>query len=205
MAFFSPSEAGFEPKRKFRFLVEFGSFSGGTSIMATKCGKPGYELSAVTEHRVLNHIFKFPGVVKWNDIDVSFIDSMQPNMATKFWNSLQNSGFSPPKTASDLVHGITKVGSHFALGSVVIMQLNGGGATPGSAMGVGDQLPVTPDPTSISERWTLKNAFIKSVKFGDLDYSSDDLVNIDIGIAYDYAILESFTIGQENVLDLGAE
>ena len=137
MAFFSPSDNGFEPKRKFRFLVEFGSFHGGTSIMATKCGKPGYELSAVTEHRVLNHIFKFPGVVKWNDIDVSFIDSMQPNMATKFWNSLQNAGFAPPKTANSLVTGITKVGAFHALGSVVIMQLNGGGVGP--LTGLGDQ------------------------------------------------------------------
>ena len=88
MAFFSPAQNGFEPKRKFRFIVDFSSFSGGTSIMATKCTKPSYELTAVTEHRVLNHTFKFPGIVKWNDIDVSFIDSMQPNMATKFWNSL---------------------------------------------------------------------------------------------------------------------
>ena len=45
----------FEPKRKFRFLIDFTSFGGGLQIMATKCSKPTYELTGVTEHRVLNH------------------------------------------------------------------------------------------------------------------------------------------------------
>jgi hypothetical protein len=194
MAFFSPAQNGFEPKRKFRFLVDFSHFSGETSIMATKCSKPSYELTAVTEHRVLNHTFKFPGIVKWNDIDVSFIDSMEPNMATKFWNSLGNSGFVEPKTANALVTGITKIGGYLALGVVTIKQLNGGGVFPPE--GIGDQEPnLTADETRYSDMWTLHNAFIKSVKFGDLDYSSDDLVNIDVGIAYDYAVYSGYANG----------
>ena len=187
MAFFSPAQNGFEPKRKFRFLVDFSSFNG-ENIMAMKCTKPGYELSGVTEHRVLNHTFKFPGIVKWNDIDVSFLDAHEPNMATKFWNSLRNSGFVEPKSANDLVTGVTKVSSYYALGEVTIKQLNGGGLMV--PIGVGDGAPQVADPTKWSEQWTLKNAFIKSVKWGDLDYNSDDLVQIDMTITYDYALYD---------------
>jgi len=35
--------------------------------------------------------------------------------------------------------------------------------------------------------WTLVNSFIKSINYGDLDYSSDDLVSIEIVVGYDYA------------------
>ena len=38
--------------------------------------------------------------------------------------------------------------------------------------------------------WTLVNSFITSVNYGDLDYSSDNLVSIEIVVAYDYATTE---------------
>ena len=47
------------------------------------------------------------------------------------------------------------------------------------------------DVTNIVGEWTLKNAFLKSVKFGDsLDYSSENLVEVAVSITYDYAVYE---------------
>jgi len=40
------------------------------------------------------------------------------------------------------------------------------------------------------EMWTLKGAFITSANFGDLDWSASELVNIEVTLAYDYALLE---------------
>ena len=40
------------------------------------------------------------------------------------------------------------------------------------------------------EQWTLKGAFINSANFGDLDWSSNDPVSIELTLSYDYAILE---------------
>lgn len=40
------------------------------------------------------------------------------------------------------------------------------------------------------EQWTLKGAFINNAVFSDLDWSSNDPVQIDITLSYDYAILE---------------
>jgi hypothetical protein len=40
------------------------------------------------------------------------------------------------------------------------------------------------------EQWTLKGAFLTTVNFGDLSFDSNEVASIELGIAYDYAILE---------------
>ena len=40
------------------------------------------------------------------------------------------------------------------------------------------------------ERWTLRNCWIKSINFGQLDYSSDELINIEVTIAYDFCAIQ---------------
>lgn len=40
------------------------------------------------------------------------------------------------------------------------------------------------------EQWTLKGALIVSADFGTLDFASNDVSEIALGLAYDYAILE---------------
>jgi hypothetical protein len=41
----------------------------------------------------------------------------------------------------------------------------------------------------IVEEWICKGAYCKSANFGDMDWSSDQPVNISLGIRMDYAIL----------------
>ena len=40
------------------------------------------------------------------------------------------------------------------------------------------------------EEWTLKGAWIKEATFGDLDWSTNDVVGISLTLKYDYAILQ---------------
>ncbi len=40
------------------------------------------------------------------------------------------------------------------------------------------------------EQWTLKGAFIQQANFGELDFSSNEVVTIELTLSYDYAILE---------------
>lgn len=49
----------------------------------------------------------------------------------------------------------------------------------------------------IIESWTLNNAQITSVNFDSLDYSSDDILNIQIGLKYDWATLND-TVSEGN-------
>ena len=173
------SQANFQPKRKFRFIVSFPGLGEGLNYMATTADKPGFE-QAEKSHNVLNHVFKFPGIVKWNDVKVSFVDSFSPDVGFSFYQALQNMGYVEPKTKGALTTGITKLGAHTSLGLVKIQQLDGGAV---DAVG-------TPQNARIQEQWTLNNAFLKSVAFGDLSYESEDLVTINSVIVYDWATYE---------------
>jgi hypothetical protein len=156
--------------------------------MVKTTNKPKFELSATTEHRVLNHTFKFPGIVKWTDIDMTLIDAIDPNVGSKFYNALRNMGYVNPDNLDNLHSGITKVSAQATLGTIRIIQLDAGsvatsGFTDTNAPGV-----ATPSAVRQYEEWILKNAYLKSVKWGDLDYSTEDIVTVDVGIVYDYAV-----------------
>jgi hypothetical protein len=46
------------------------------------------------------------------------------------------------------------------------------------------------DPTGVVvEKWLLQQCFITSLNFGELDYSRDDLANIDVSLRMDRCIL----------------
>ena len=102
-----------------------------------------------------------------------------------------NAGYVAPVSEGALVTGITKVQTTSTIGEVSIKQLDGGGiilpagADPGDVRGAIDS-------TNILEEWTLKNAFLTKVAFGDtLDYSSEELINVSVTITYDYATYQS--------------
>ena len=44
-------------------------------------------------------------------------------------------------------------------------------------------------PPEKVEEWELINPFIKAINYGDLDYASDDLLEITLTVAYDSATL----------------
>ena len=46
------------------------------------------------------------------------------------------------------------------------------------------------DPTGVTvQKWILKNTMCTVANFGELDYNTDDLANIQITLRFDYAIL----------------
>lgn len=44
-------------------------------------------------------------------------------------------------------------------------------------------------PGGVASQWTLKGAWVKKADFGKLDYTSDNLIEIDLTIRYDTAVL----------------
>jgi hypothetical protein len=186
MPFFSDTgPGGFQPKRAFRFLVTFSELSDLT-FMVKNAKKPSYSMETKS-HNVLNHVFKYPGVVKWDDLDVTFIDAVDPNVGSKFYSALLNSGYVAPTSEAALLTGVTKVGTTSTIGEVRIKQLDGGGVILPAGSDPGEVIGAV-DATNIIEEWTLKNAFINKVTFGDaLDYSSEEIVNVSVTLSFDYA------------------
>jgi hypothetical protein len=180
------SQRSFEPKRKFRFTVHFsgmGAGGGDLVYMAKSATKPSYTIEG-TSHKFLNHEFKFPNIVSWQDVNVSFIDAVDPNVGSRFYDALLNTGYMLPSTLDKFKGGVTKLHAAQSIGQVTIRQLDGGDVTGLASDGVG---AVQLNPNVVDE-WVLINAWITSLKFGEgLDYTSTDLVTVDLTLKYDFA------------------
>jgi|APSaa5957512535_1039671.scaffolds.fasta_scaffold00111_43 hypothetical protein len=170
------SSAKTEPKRKFRWLLTIASEVGNIPAWTIKkVTKPTFTVSEV-KHSYINHSFYYPGRVEYNEVEFTLVDPVNPDAALNILKIIDMSGYKLPDTPGKAAQTITKASAVAALGGLVLEQISGGSGA--------DQ----PDPVSI-ETWALKNAWIKEVSFGDLDYESDDIVEITVKVRYDWAEL----------------
>ena len=160
-----------DPKRKFRFTVYFTGMSPNVLWYAKTVTKPSFQIAA-SEHKYLNHTFYYPGSVTWQDITVTLVDPVEPDMAATLSDIVEASGYKPPTDSTNESMGtMSKAKAAGALGAVVIAQLDSNGK------------PI--------ETWTLQNAFITEVKYGDLEYGGDDLTEMSLTLKYDWAKCET--------------
>lgn len=179
MAFWSTplTEGQGDPKRKYRFTVQFEnlSFAGSDIIwFAKSVTKPAMTISE-TEHTFLDKKYYYPGRVEWNTITLTLVDPADPDKeqdAVKQMNSLIEAAGYKIAANPEVLETMSKAKSVSALGAIVINQINDAGTT--------------------IESWTLNNAFIKDMKFGDLDYTGDELIELSLELRYDWATCEVF-------------
>ncbi|MCX8009088.1 MAG: phage tail protein [Patescibacteria group bacterium] len=161
--FWSSPEA-MDPKRKHRFVL----LTNFIPIYTVKSvSRPKLSIDEV-RHTYLGHEFKFPGLAKWDKISLTLVDVINPDGAATLMDAIKYAGYHPLKDANDFAT-LSKRGAQRALGIVQIMVLGADGK------------PV--------EVWTLRNAWISSVSFSQLDYNSGDLQDITVDITYDWAEL----------------
>lgn len=237
------------PVRSYDFRVKWGRMGEHTVKSVTK---PSVEVS-VGEYQVGNHWFKYPGVHKWNDVTLTFVDDKEttrnliqmfidqswvnpagtysygkdPNFRTTLdallGTEVKSNLFTPgdPAGSEDGMRKSNNIGPPIpggdgpgmgrGIGMVKIIQhavvSERGVVKPVKATGVvadindavndwfGTAAEPPPQPIQISEiieleTWTLKNPFIKSINFGTLDYSSDELITMEVVLSYDYCEIE---------------
>ncbi len=159
-----------DPKRQFRFKVEITGINadtgGGLVWYAKTINKPSFEISK-GEHTYLNHKFYYPGGVTWNPITMTMVDPRDPDIAATLSDIVTLAGYTPPSTPNDL-GSMSKSRSAGAIGTVFISQLDGDG--------------------NEIEKWTLWNAFITKVDYGQLQYEGGEgLVEVTMDLSYDWA------------------
>tara|TARA_S200002703_G_C3776958_1_gene239231 strand:+ start:155 stop:694 length:540 start_codon:yes stop_codon:yes gene_type:complete len=163
------TSANVDPKRKYRFLVELAGTGGESLWFAKTVDKP--EITIGTgEVDFMQHKFYYPGRVEWNEIGLTLVDPVSPDATGILLDILQASGYTGPMEAKTTLQSISKGAEANVLGNVVIKQVSADG--------------------TIQEKWTLNNAIITKVGWGDLDYSSEDLSEISISFRYDWASCE---------------
>ena len=169
---------GRDPKRGFRFRVEFGV--SGPLWYAKKADKPTVTFTEST-HNYLNHTYYWPARTEWNEVTVTFVDPVQPDLAGDLVQSLVNAGYQIPAGVTD--------NAQFASVSKAKASLDFGGGTDAESDDI-RIIQIDEDGESL-ETWTLKHAWIKEVTFGDLDYGSEDLTEVTVKFRYDWATFES--------------
>lgn len=194
MAFWN--EASLEPKRKFKFLIDFGASSTQLpSFIAKKCDKPSFEISQ-TSHDFFGHKFHYPGRVTWKEVTATVIDPAGSSTA----EAGDNNASTLQAAANDVADGLYKV----LLASGYQSPTNAGSAITGNqsatlrtlAKGKAtrqfNQIKIIQTDASGRplETWILNNAWIKTVNFGGLDYATDDINEISLTFVYDWADLQ---------------
>jgi hypothetical protein len=163
------------PKRSFRFKITIGAFGDtaigsdiGTNVVfwAKSADKPSFSLSETT-HNYLNHTFKFPGRVTWNDVTITMVDpGGERGVAFTLTKILNESGYVVPSNSNQF-QTISKTKAVRGLGDVLCQQLD--------------------DEGNVLESWTLNNSFISDVNFGNLDYGNEELTEYSMTVKYDWA------------------
>tara|TARA_R100000664_G_scaffold22318_1_gene31744 strand:+ start:8457 stop:9020 length:564 start_codon:yes stop_codon:yes gene_type:complete len=161
-----------DPKRSFRWLVTFGTKHNKLhDWYAKSANKPSFTVGE-TPHRFVNHTFFYPGRVEWQTIDIVLVDPARENDSSlALMQSLQESGYYNPTDPLSATSTITKRNAVKALGGQIFLKQLG------------------QDRNDIVETWTLINPWIKDIKFGDLNYESEDMVEITLTVRYDFATL----------------
>jgi hypothetical protein len=167
------------PKRNFRFKVKFMNFDKLTGydsaelFYAKTADKPSFTLGEST-HAFLNHTFKFPGRVTWNDVTITMVDpgpegesTSTTGVAFALAKLLSQSGYVLPNSSADPYITISKTKAVNGIGDVIVSQLDHDG--------------------NEVEKWTLYNAFLSEVNYGSLSYEDDNLTEYKITLKYDWA------------------
>jgi len=173
MAFWS--ESGVEPKRTFRWLLTLPRI--GEQWICKSVQRPSWETSMIP-HKFINHEFKYPGRITWNPINIVLVDPVEPiDTTASMLAILRASGYNFPTGEAEARSTITKAQAVDAMGMVQIATLGTGADAEGS------------DGAAIVDSWTLVNPFATSVTLGDLNYDSEDMLEISFTLAYDYAYM----------------
>nr|DAO84999.1 MAG TPA: Baseplate wedge protein [Caudoviricetes sp.] len=149
----------FEPLRKNRWVLRFPSDIGISEWMLQSASRPSIEQKN-TEIEFLNTSTFVVGRYNWSDINVTFRDVIAPSTSQALMEWI--------RLCSESVTG-----------------------RQGYAAGYKRDLELEMlDPTCVAvQKWVLKNCWISTSNFGELQYSDDSLATITATIVMDYAIL----------------
>ena len=188
MAFWN--EATSAPKRNYRWLLTIDGFGTDSVVWWAKTvNTPSFDVSEV-EHNYFDNKFYFPGRVSGSEVEATLVDPVSPDAVDLTLDILKKSGYNIANSKSDPKETISKNKAVTSGVQAVKIELFDAGEP-------------NANPTPL-ETWQLKNVFIKAAKFGDLDYSNDELRTISLTLRYDWATCEIqggnsyFTNGQSS-------
>lgn len=192
----------FQPKQKNRFVVKFGR--GGTLLSVKSVTKPSVSIAS-KEYRLMNHYYNYPGIPKWEAINIKFVDGkiwgnsaasadpaqqggyMESTTSSQLWEMLLATGYVNQNNVSSPMSGLAKVVSPEKAATIDVSF--GASTTESDSSNSMRIMQLNPAGKAI-ETWTIYNPIITKISWGDLDYGDDSLVEYSLDITYDWAELD---------------
>ena len=113
------SSTELEPKRQFKFLFIIPGLDGQGTVetyLIKSVNKPAVTIGTNTNVSYIQHTFKYPGRLSWNDIDVTLLDTIRvDDTSSRLANIIKQSGYIIPDTDRNAQFSFTKQGATNAL------------------------------------------------------------------------------------------
>ena len=183
------TENNFEPKRAFRFKLNLGFGSEEQSIpyfYLKSATKPVLDISS-KEHMVGGRVFNFPGIPKWADVNLEFVDDVNNTVIRKLVDVIQASNYKDmlDGAGSDFTSNALKFISKSKLTNSLTNAFSSQASTNGTQVSFSvEQLNAEGE---VVEAWDLYNPIITKLEQDSLDYSKEDLSIYKLTVKYDWA------------------
>mgnify|MGYP001267978365 CR=1 FL=1 len=172
MAFWKQNDV--VPKRKFRFKL---TIAGTVAWWAKDVKVPTFSVGE-HQHSYLDNVYKFPGKVIWDDVTCTLVDPAGGNDVIR-------------TTMQILIGGGYDVKDKGEYETISKERFGGSAQNSSPSLGFpGFKIEIIDEEGTTIETWTLNNPFLKSVDFDTMAYESEDLRNVQLTIAYDWATCE---------------
>tara|TARA_R110001606_G_scaffold303015_1_gene450372 strand:+ start:461 stop:1087 length:627 start_codon:yes stop_codon:yes gene_type:complete len=178
------------PKLQYRFRVTFNNLAGSTSPLVTQnvvsATRPGIDHEAIIID-TYNSKINLAGKHTWQDITVVLRDDSSNNVIKAIQKQLndQVNHTQPPVTSgpSNAMQQSAPAGSSYKF-AMSIQTLDGGQDI---------------NNTDVLDTWVIEGCYIAGATFGDLNYATSDVVQVQMTIRYDNARL----MGPSGTEDIG--
>lgn len=188
MSFWSDSSAN-EPLRKNKWLISFTRLLKDYTFALKTCTKPSYTIEN-SSHVLLNYTFNFPKRIIWQPLSITMASVINnPTQVSNSGNFIMNSlnqKLANYKDASD-----SNVGSLLAFPDPLANATGEYNLSKDQLISLFEgpiiRLIQVDSSGQAVENWLLYNPYVSEVKFGDLTYDNEDIVDTTFTITYDYA------------------
>ena len=174
-----------EPKRSHRFVLYIGA---AKPFVIKKVSNPAYTV-AETPHKFKNYTFWYPGKVEWEPVQITCLDpGGDDDTGLSLSNALLAGGYMEPDkeitTGQGMDSTVSKVRAVSAAGGHAMKIVQYG---PDQFSDTGNAVVGNRGGMEKLSTWSLKNAWIQKVNFGELNYDNDTMVESTITVRYDWA------------------
>jgi len=179
-------------KQKNKFIMSIGEFLIPTVVSVDK---PAVQIES-KEYTMINHVYRYPGIAKWQPITVTFVDG---SANSNYVQNTNKESFDIPipdidsLDAAQMLYRILE-GSGYSSGTSVSGVTSKTNMKNTSLLNSVRIEQIEPDGSTVSEGWKLHNPIFTDIKWGSLAYSDDGAVEYTLTIAYDWA---EFYIGEQ--------